>query len=274
MAYETVTDDKGRLPLLTPMSKVAGRKAVRDAAHYLELNPETGFGRGIEFGGVPGSPGAKTVILGAGVSGWEAITYAAGMEADLTVLDTNLETLGEVEKIYPRARTLFSTKANIEESVLAADVVIGAVLIQGDLAPKLVTADMVRRMKSGAVIVDIAIDQGGCIETSVPTTHKNPTRIVDDVIHLAVANMPGAVAGTSTDALNNATLPYVVSLANHGTNVLRQPALAARGIGEGLRNGVNVIQGHFTHEGVVNGLNKIGFADASYVSLNDALGAA
>ena len=204
IAYETVTDRAGTLPLLAPMSEVAGRMAVQVGAHCLER--EQG-GAGILLGGVPGVPPAKVVVLGGGVSGTNAARMAVGLEASVTIIDKSLPRLKELDLQFgPRATTLFATTASIEQAVLAADLVIGAVLVPGAAAPKLVTREMVQRMRPGSVLVDIAIDQGGCFETSRPTTHSDPTYVEDGVVHYCVTNMPGAVARTSTYALTNATL--------------------------------------------------------------------
>src|SRR6476646_4332815 len=214
IAYETVTDRTGALPLLAPMSEVAGRMSVQVGAHCLEK--EQG-GAGVLLGGVPGVAPAKVVVLGGGVSGTNAARMAVGLEASVTIIDKSLPRLKELDLQFgPRATTLFATAAAIEQQVLGADLVIGAVLVPGAAAPKLVTRDMVRRMRPGSVMVDIAIDQGGCFETSRPTTHAKPTYVVDGVIHYCVTNMPGAVARTSTFALNNATLPFVLALADKG----------------------------------------------------------
>ena len=206
--------DRDRLPLLAPMSEVAGRMSVQAGAQCLE---KAHGGRGLLLGGVPGVPAAKVVVLGGGVVGTNAARMAMGLEASVTVIDRSLNRLRELDLQFGRAlSTIYATQDSIEEHVLAADLVIGAVLVAGAAAPRLVTADMVRRMKRGAVVVDVAIDQGGCFETSHPTTHADPTYIVDGVVHYCVANMPGAVARTSTFALNNATLPFALALADRG----------------------------------------------------------
>jgi alanine dehydrogenase len=245
IAYETVTDDHGGLPLLTPMSEVAGRMSVQVGANCLEIGKG---GRGQLLGGVPGVPAARVVILGGGVVGTNAARMAMGLGASVTVLDRSLSRLNELDMQYgPTLNTIFSTIDTIEEYVLEADLVIGAVLIQGAAAPRLVTADMVKRMRRGAVMVDVAIDQGGCFETSRPTTHADPTYIVDGVVHYCVTNMPGAVARTATFALNNATLPYVLALADKGCRaaLLDDPHLA---------NGLNVHHGKLTYEAVAKNL--------------------
>ncbi len=216
IAYETVTDRTGHLPLLAPMSEVAGRMAIQaGGAHCLE---KAMGGRGVLLGGVPGVPPARvTVVGGGGVVGQNAIAMAIGMGAQVTVLDRNMDVLRELDHRYGnRLTTLFSTTQTLDQAVTESDLVIGSVLIPGASAPKIITRDMIRRMPEGSVIVDVAIDQGGCAETSRATTHDDPTFIVDGVVHYCVANMPGAVARTSTLALNNVTLPYVVALANKG----------------------------------------------------------
>jgi alanine dehydrogenase len=245
VAYETVTDERGGLPLLAPMSEVAGRMAVQVGAHCLEK--EQG-GVGVLLGGVPGVPAAKVVILGGGVSGTNAARMAMGMEAYVTVIDRSLPRLYELDLQFgAQLHTLFSTMENIEREVSAADLVIGAVLIPGAAAPKLVSRRLVRAMKPGAVIVDISIDQGGCFETSKPTTHAAPTYLDEGVVHYCVTNMPGAVARTSTVALNNATLPFVLAITDHGW----QRALSAD---PHLRNGLNICCGQVTHPAVARDL--------------------
>jgi alanine dehydrogenase len=245
IAYETVTDRAGSLPLLAPMSEVAGRMAVQVGAHCLER--EQG-GAGILLGGVPGVPPAKVVVLGGGVSGTNAARMAVGLEASVTIIDKSLPRLKELDLQFgARATTLFATTEAIEHAVLAADLVIGAVLVPGAAAPKLVTRGMVRRMRSGSVLVDIAIDQGGCFETSRPTTHSAPTYVEDGVVHYCVTNMPGAVARTSTFALTNATLPFVLALAGKGW---RQAMLADPHLAEGL----NVHDGQVAHLAVAQAL--------------------
>jgi len=245
IAYETVTDVHGGLPLLAPMSEVAGRMALQVGAHCLEK--EQG-GAGILLGGVPGVPAAKVVIIGGGVSGTNAARMAMGVEAYVTVIDKSLRRLYEIDLQFgSRLHTLFSTLENIEREVVAADLVIGAVLVPGAAAPRLVTRDMVKRMRPGSVIVDIAIDQGGCCETSRPTTHAQPTYVEEGVVHYCVTNMPGAVARTSTFALNNATLPFAVELADKGwVKALKENAH--------LRNGLNVARGAIAHEAVARDL--------------------
>jgi alanine dehydrogenase len=246
IAYETVTDAKGRLPLLAPMSEVAGRMAVQAGAHHLER--EQG-GAGILLGGVPGVAPAKVVVLGGGVVGSNAARMAIGLGARVTILDKNLQRLAELDDHFAaQLTTVYATLDEIERHVVDADLVIGAVLIAGAAAPRLITRDMVGRMRKGSVIVDVAIDQGGCAETSRPTTHADPTYLVDGVVHYCVANMPGAVARTSAQALNNATLPFVLALADLGI----EQALRAD---PHLRAGLNVYRGKMTHEAVARALS-------------------
>ena len=241
IAYETVTDRSGALPLLAPMSEVAGRMSVQVGAHCLER--EQG-GAGVLLGGVPGVPPAKVVVLGGGVSGTNAARMAVGLEASVTIIDKSLPRLKELDLQFgPRATTLFATSSAIEQAVLGADLVIGAVLIPGAAAPKLVTRSMVRRMRAGSVLVDIAIDQGGCFETSRPTTHSSPTYIEEGVVHYCVTNMPGAVARTSTFALTNATLPFVLALADKGWQ-------RATSDDPHLRDGLNIHDGRIIHPAV------------------------
>ncbi len=247
IAYETVTDKDGRLPLLKPMSEVAGRMAIQVGAYFLE---KAHGGRGVLMGGVPGVRPADVVILGAGVSGYNAAQIAVGMRARVTVFDKNPARLEELDREFNgRLETVYSTKAAVEEAIKEADVVVGAVLIAGAAAPKLITRPMLKTMRPGAVLVDISIDQGGCFETSKPTTHSEPTFIVDGIIHYCVANMPGAVSRTSAFALNNATLPFTLALANKGYKKALQddPHLA---------NGLNVYEGAIAHEAVAKDLGK------------------
>ncbi len=244
VAYETVTDSRGGLPLLAPMSRVAGRLAVQAGASSLET---VHGGAGILIGGVPGVPGARVAVIGGGVVGENAAEIAVGMGARVRVLDINPQTLDHLEQRFGAGiTTITSTRVTIEHEVLEADLVIGAVLVTGDRAPKLVTADMVSKMRPGSVIVDVAIDQGGCVETSHPTTHSDPIFTVDGVVHYCVANMPGAVPLTSTRALNDATLPHVLALADHGLDALRTD--------EHLRAGLNVHQGKVTEPHVASSL--------------------
>jgi len=246
IAYETVTAANGSLPLLTPMSEVAGRMSVQVGAASLQ---KANGGLGVLLGGVPGVPPAKVVVLGGGVSGTSAAEIAVGMRADVTVVDRSLKRLRELDALFAgRLKTAASTAEAIESLVIQADLVIGAVLVVGAAAPKLVTRDMVRKMKPGAVMVDISIDQGGCFETSKPTTHAEPTFVVDGVVHYCVTNMPGAVPRTSTFALTNATLPYVRQLADLGV----EKALAAN---PHLAAGLNVHAGAITCEAVARDLN-------------------
>ena len=245
IAYETVTAPNGSLPLLTPMSEVAGRMSIQVGAASLQ---KANGGFGVLLGGVPGVAPAKVVILGGGVSGTHAAEMAVGMRADVTVVDRSVNRLRELSSIFGSAlRTTYSTTETIEQLVRDADLVVGAVLVTGAAAPKLVTRAMVKTMKPGAVLVDISIDQGGCFETSRATTHADPTFVVDGVIHYCVANMPGAVPRTSTFALTNATLPYVRALADLGWQAAlrRDPGLAA---------GLNVYAGHITHDAVAKAL--------------------
>jgi alanine dehydrogenase len=252
IAYETVTDARGGLPLLAPMSEVAGRMSVQVGAHYLEK--EQG-GTGILLGGVPGVAAAKVVVLGGGVSGTNAARVAMGMEAYVTVIDRSLQRLYELDMQFgSQLHTLYSTVETIEHEVMSADLVIGAVLVPGAAAPKLVSRELVKRVRPGSVLVDIAIDQGGCFETSRPTTHAAPTYVEHGVIHYCVTNMPGAVARTSTFALNNATLPFALALADKGW----QRALADNAH---LRAGLNIAAGKVTHPAVAHDL---GFPCASF----------
>jgi alanine dehydrogenase len=247
IAYETVTDKNNTLPLLTPMSEVAGRMSVQVGASYLEK--EKG-GRGVLLGGVPGVAPASVVIIGGGIVGTHAAKIAMGMGADVTIIDLNLNRLRELDDIFGgRVHTLASNSYNIAEATRKADLVIGGVLIPGAAAPKLVTRQMVSNMKKGAVIVDVAIDQGGCIETAKPTTHSNPAYTVDGVVHYCVTNMPGAVPHTSTLALTNATFPYVMKLAQMG-------AVAAIKADHGIKEGVNTYKGEITYAAVASSQNK------------------
>ena len=245
IAYETVTAPDGSLPLLTPMSEVAGRMAPHVGATCLE---KAHGGRGILLGGVPGVPPADVVILGAGVVGSNATLIAVGMGANVVIADRSMPSLRRVaDRFGASAGTVFSTRNAIERLVVKADVVIGAVLVAGAAAPKLVTSEMLKTMKSGAVVVDVSIDQGGCFETSRPTTHAEPTYVVDEVVHYCVTNMPGAVARTSTFALNSATLPFVLALANHGWK-------KAMILDRHLRDGLNIHDGKITHPAVAEAL--------------------
>ncbi|HWC14376.1 MAG TPA: alanine dehydrogenase [Actinomycetota bacterium] len=255
VAYETVELRDGSLPLLAPMSEVAGRMAPQVGATFLER--EHG-GRGVLLGGVSGVRPGKVVVIGAGMAGMNAAWIAQGMEAEVVVLDKNINKLRDIDRIHQgKILTLASNRLSVEEAVMAADLVIGAVLVPGALAPKVVTEDVVKEMKPGAVLVDISVDQGGCFETTRMTTHSDPTYVVHDVVHYCVGNMPGAVPHTSTYGLTNATMPYVVALADHGLAgaVAQDPALAM---------GVNVHAGAVTYEPVAeaHGLDAVSLADA------------
>ena len=255
IAYETITDPGGGLPLLAPMSEVAGRMAIQAGAAHLEKSKG---GMGVLLGGVPGVPAAHVVVLGAGVVGTHALQMAVGLGARVTVLDKNVDRLRHLDLVFGnRISTLFSTAHSVEAAVLDADLVVGGVLIPGAAAPKLVTRDMIARMKKGAVVVDVAIDQGGCFETSHATTHADPTFVVDGVVHYCVANMPGAVARTSTFALNNATIGHAVALADKGWKQALQD-------NPHLKNGLNVANGKVTFEAVARDL---GYAYVSADSL-------
>ena len=257
VAYETVTNQRGGLPLLAPMSEVAGRMSIQVGAHCLEK--EQG-GSGMLLGGVPGVAASRVVIIGGGVSGTNAARMAMGMEAHVTVIDKSLERLYELDLQFgPMLNTIYSTVDSIETNVVAADLVVGAVLVPGAAAPMLVTRDMVRQMRPGSVLVDIAIDQGGCFETSRPTTHAEPTYVEEGCVHYCVTNMPGAVARTSTIALNNATLPFTLALANKGY----RKALTED---KHLRNGLNVIDGKVAYKAVAEA------HDLPYVPVEEALG--
>lgn len=246
VAYETITDKHGRLPLLTPMSEVAGRMSVQVGATYLE---KMNGGRGILLGGVPGVPAANVVIIGGGIVGTEAAKMAVGLGAKVTIIDRNLERLRELDDIFlSKVQTLASSRYAIEEAISHADLVIGAVLVVGAAAPKLVTRDMLKLVPNGAVLVDVAVDQGGCFETTHATTHSNPTYYEEGVLHYCVANMPGAVPRTSTFALTNATLPYALELANKGF----ERAIADDA---GLKEGVNTYAGKCTYEAVATSQN-------------------
>lgn len=255
VAYETVTDKFGGLPLLAPMSEVAGRLAIQAAAYALTA-PQGG--RGLLMGGVPGVLPAKVLVIGGGVVGIHAAKMAAGLGADVTILDRNLRRLAELDDIFGgRVKTRYSTFEALDEETNLADVVVGAVLIPGASAPKLVTRDMLKSMKDGAVLVDVSIDQGGCFETSKPTTHADPTYTVEGVVHYCVANMPGAVPLTSSHALNNATLAYGLLLADKGLGALKE--------NNHLRDGLNVHRGKVTYAAVAEALGY------DYVPALDAL---
>ncbi len=256
IAYETVTSPSGGLPLLAPMSEVAGRMSIQAGAHCLEK--EKG-GRGVLLGGVPGVEPANVLILGGGIVGMNAAMMAIGMGASVTVMERNLDVMRRLDAHFgSQIRTVFSTADAVERLAQQADLVVGGVLIPGAAAPKLVTLEMLKGMKKGAVVVDVAIDQGGCFETSKPTTHDDPTYIVEDVVHYCVANMPGAVARTSTFALNNATLPFALAIANKGYKQALQDD-------PHLLEGLNVYRGHVTYEAVANDLGY------SYLPKDEAL---
>lgn len=259
VAYETITDKRGTLPLLTPMSEVAGRMSVQVAATYLE---KMNGGKGILLGGVPGVPAANVVIIGGGVVGTEAAKMAVGLGAKVTIIDINLERLRQLDDIFlSKVQTLASSRYAIHEAISHADVVIGGVLVVGAAAPKLVTRDMLKDIPNGSVLVDVAVDQGGCFETTHATTHSNPTFYEEGVLHYCVANMPGAVPRTSTFALTNATLPYALALANKGF----EQAIADDA---GLKEGVNTYAGKCTYEAVATSQN------IEYTPLDDLLSGA
>ncbi|MEP6919479.1 MAG: alanine dehydrogenase [bacterium] len=257
IAYETITDRRGGLPLLTPMSEVAGRMAIQVGAHYLE---KMSGGRGILLGGVPGVPAARVVIIGGGVVGTNAAKIAVGMGAHVTMIDNNLDRLRELDDIFlSKISTLASSAYMIHDAISQADLIVGAVLVPGASAPRLVTRNMLKDVPNGAVIVDVAVDQGGCIETTHPTTHSDPTYYVEGVLHYCVANMPGAVPRTSTFALTNATLPYGLKLANLGF-------LNAISSDPGLKAGVNTYAGQVTYEAVAASQGLL------YTSLDSLIG--
>jgi alanine dehydrogenase len=247
IAYETVTDAAGRLPLLAPMSEVAGRMAVQVGAVSLQ---KANGGRGVLLAGVPGVPPGKVVVLGGGVVGANAARIAHGMGADVTIFDRSIARLAQLDDLYgPHLKTCYSTTEAVEEAVFGADLIIGAVLVPGAAAPKLITRAMLKHMRPGAVLVDVAIDQGGCFESSHATTHSDPTYIVDGIVHYCVANMPGAVARTSTFALNHATLPYALKLADKGWR-------AALSDDKNFRNGLNIAEGKITFAAVAEALGR------------------
>ena len=244
IAYETITDDHGGLPLLSPMSEVAGRLSIQAAASSLEKHSG---GEGLLLGGVPGVPSGRVVVLGGGVVGTQAAKMAVGLGAEVTILDKSLNRLRALDDLFAgRVRTRYSTGGALEEEAAQADALIGAVLVPGASAPKLITRELLRRMRPGTVLVDVAIDQGGCAQTSRPTTHAEPTYVEEGVVHYCVANMPGAVPRTSTYALNNATLPIALALAESGMEALRDPHIAA---------GVNVHRGKLTNRAVAESLS-------------------
>lgn len=248
IAYETVEDADGSLPLLTPMSEVAGRMAIQQGAKYLEKPIK---GRGVLLGGVPGVPPGKVLILGAGVVGVQAAKMAAGLGAHVTVMDISMKRLRYVNDIMPsHVTTEFSSEYNIRKNIQTHDLVIGGVLLKGAKAPKLITKDMLKLMRPGTVIVDVAVDQGGCFETSKPTTHEDPTFIINDIVHYCVANMPGAVPYTSTMALTNVTLPYVLKLANKGwKQACEEDAVLAKGL--------SILSGEVVCEGIAEAFNWV-----------------
>ncbi|MEO1289747.1 MAG: alanine dehydrogenase [Chloroflexota bacterium] len=254
IAYETVEDRTRRLPLLEPMSEVAGRMASQVVAHYLEKHAG---GRGVLMGGIPGVNPAHVVVLGGGTVGTNAAKVALGMGARVTLLDVNLERMRYLDDVMRgNFQTLYSNSANIQQVIQSADAVIGSVLITGARAPKLITREMLSDMPDGSIIVDVAVDQGGCVETTHPTTHSDPTYFVDGVLHYGVANMPGAVPRTSSLGLSNATLRYIVQLANNGLDALHTD--------EGFLKGLNTYNGHLTYKGVSNAFN-LPYADPSSV---------
>lgn len=243
IAYETVEASDGSLPLLIPMSEVAGRMAVQQGAKYLEKPLK---GKGVLLGGVPGTPRGKVLILGGGIVGTQAAKMAAGLGADVTIMDIDLQRLRYLADIMPaNVTTMMSNEHNITQSIQSADLIIGAVLIPGAKAPRLIRKEMLKSMKPGTVVVDVAVDQGGCIETCTPTTHEEPTFVIDDIVHYCVANMPGAVPYTSTIALTNSTLPYVIQLANKGWERACRENI-------GLSKGLNVVNGEIVHIGVAD----------------------
>ncbi|MBS9462396.1 alanine dehydrogenase [Flagellimonas sp. 389] len=246
IAYETVEDDEGTLPLLTPMSEVAGRMAIQQGAKYLEKPVK---GRGVLLGGVPGVAPGKVLVLGAGTVGIQAAKMAAGLGAHVTILDVNMKRLRYVNDVMPsHVVTEFSSEFNIRKLIKTHDLIIGGVLLKGAKAPNLITRDMLKEMRPGTVIVDVAVDQGGCVETTKATTHEDPIYIIDDVVHYCVANMPGAVPYTSTVALTNVTLPYVLKLANMGWR-------SACNLDKNLSKGLNIIEGEVVYEEITEAFN-------------------
>ncbi|MDH7912182.1 alanine dehydrogenase [Winogradskyella sp. SYSU M77433] len=246
IAYETVEDKDGSLPLLTPMSEVAGRMAIQQGAKYLEKPIK---GRGVLLGGVPGVPPGRVLVLGAGVVGIQAAKMAAGLGAHVTIMDINMKQLRYVNDVMPNhVVTEFSSEYNIRKRIKDHDLIVGGVLLKGAKAPNLITRDMLKEMRPGTVIVDVAVDQGGCVETTKPTTHEDPTYIIDDVVHYCVANMPGAVPYTSTLALTNVTLPYVIRLANEGWEKACKKDST-------LEKGLNVVKGKIVYEEIAEAFN-------------------
>ncbi len=247
IAYETVEDEEGTLPLLTPMSEVAGRMAIQQGAKYLEKPVK---GRGVLLGGVPGVAPGKVLVLGAGVVGIQAAKMAAGLGAHVTILDVNMKRLRYVNDVMPpHVVTEFSNEFNIRKHIQDHDLIIGGVLLKGAKAPNLITRDMLKLMRAGTVIVDVAVDQGGCVETTRPTTHEDPVYIIDDVVHYSVANMPGAVPYTSTMALTNVTLPYVLQLANKGWEKAVETDAA-------LQKGLNIVKGKVVYQEIAQAFGR------------------
>lgn len=248
IAYETVEDADGSLPLLIPMSEVAGRMSIQQGAKYLEKPIK---GRGVLLGGVPGVPPGKVLVLGAGIVGVQAAKMAAGLGAHVTIMDINMKQLRYVNDVMPNhVVTEFSSEYNIRKRIKESDLIIGGVLIKGAKAPKLITKDMLKDMRPGTVIVDVAVDQGGCFETTKPTTHEDPTYIIDDVVHYSVANMPGAVPYTSTMALTNVTLPYVIKLANEGWEEACKKSIP-------LSKGLNIVKGKIVYKEITEAFDMI-----------------
>ncbi|WP_297793045.1 alanine dehydrogenase [uncultured Eudoraea sp.] len=246
IAYETVEDEDGTLPLLTPMSEVAGRMAIQQGAKYLEKPVR---GRGVLLGGVPGVPPGRVLVLGAGVVGTQAAKMAAGLGAHVTILDVNMKRLRYINDVMPsHVVTEFSSEYNIRKHIKTHDLIIGGVLLKGSKAPKLITRDMLQDMRKGTVIVDVAVDQGGCVETTRPTTHEDPIYIINDVVHYSVANMPGAVPYTSTIALTNVTLPYVLKLANLGWEMACE-------VDASLHKGLNIVHGEVVYKEILEAFN-------------------
>lgn len=248
IAYETVEDADGSLPLLIPMSEVAGRMSIQQGAKYLEKPIK---GRGVLLGGVPGVPPGKVLVLGAGIVGVQAAKMAAGLGAHVTIMDINMKQLRYVNDVMPNhVVTEFSSEYNIRKRIKESDLIIGGVLIKGAKAPKLITKDMLKEMRPGTVIVDVAVDQGGCFETTKPTTHEDPTYIIDDVVHYSVANMPGAVPYTSTMALTNVTLPYVIKLANEGWEEACEKSVP-------LSKGLNIVKGEIVYKEIAEAFDMV-----------------
>lgn len=248
IAYETVEDADGSLPLLIPMSEVAGRMSIQQGAKYLE---KPIMGRGILLGGIPGVPPAKVLILGAGVVGLQAARMASGLGASVYILDINMKALRHVSDVMPNnVVSEFSSEYNIRKHIKDADLIIGGVLIKGAKAPKLITKDMLKDMRPGTVMVDVAVDQGGCFETTKPTTHQDPTYIIDEVVHYSVANMPGAVPYTSTMGLTNVTLPYVIKLANQGWEKACEND-------DSLAKGLNIVKGEVVYKEIVEAFDFV-----------------